>query len=58
MTGEIRAVEECIVQLFDHLGIERAHIAAGRLVRGDWHGLAMKAPRPDHITDADLSNHA
>jgi SAM-dependent methyltransferase len=44
MTGEIRSVEECIVELFDHLGIEQAHIAAGRLVRGDWHGLATKHP--------------
>ena len=44
MTGEIRSVEECAVELFDHLGIQRAHIAAGRLVRGDWHGLATKHP--------------
>ena len=44
MTGEIRSVEQCIVELFDHLGIEQAHIAAGRLVRGDWHGLATKHP--------------
>ena len=44
MTGEIRSVEECVVELFDHLGIQRAHIAAGRLVRGDWYGLATKHP--------------
>ena len=44
MTGEIRSVEERAVELFDHLGIQRAHIAAGRLVRGDWHGLATKHP--------------
>jgi hypothetical protein len=44
MTGEIRSVEECVVELLDHLGIEQAHIAAGRLVRGDWHGLATKHP--------------
>jgi len=44
MTGEIGPVEECIVELFDHLGIEQAHFAAGRLVRGDWHGLATKHP--------------
>jgi SAM-dependent methyltransferase len=52
MTGEIRAVEQCIVELFDHLGIERAHVAAGRLVRGDWHGLAMK--HPDRIASLTL----
>ena len=44
MTGETRSVEECVVELFDHLGIEQAHVAAGRLVRGDWHGLAIKHP--------------
>ena len=44
MTREIRSVEECIIELFDHLGIEQAHFAAGRLVRGDWHGLATKHP--------------
>src|SRR5215469_14847110 len=44
MTGEIRSVEECIVELVDHLGIEQAHFAVGRLVRGDWHGLATKHP--------------
>ena len=44
MIGEIRSVEECIVELFDHLEIEQAHIASGRMVRGDWHGLAAKYP--------------
>jgi SAM-dependent methyltransferase len=44
MADGIRSVEECVIELFDHLGLEQAHIAAGRLVRGDWHGLATKHP--------------
>jgi SAM-dependent methyltransferase len=44
MADGIRAVEACLIELFDHLGIEQAHIATGRLVRGDWYGLATKHP--------------
>jgi hypothetical protein len=39
------AVEARVIELFQHLGIEQAHIAAGRLVQSDWHGLAEPARR-------------
>ena len=39
-TEAIHPVESCLIDLFQHLGIERAHIAAARMVRSDWHGLA------------------
>jgi hypothetical protein len=29
-----------LIELFEYLGIERAHVAAGQLVRSDWLGLA------------------
>jgi len=51
MADGIRPVEECVIELFDHLGVEQAHIAAGRMVRGDWHGLATK----DHERIASLT---
>jgi hypothetical protein len=38
--------------LFQCLGIARARIAAGRLVRGDWDGLA--ATRPELIASLTL----
>jgi len=31
-----RSVEESLVDLFRHLGIEKAHIAAGRVGLTDW----------------------
>jgi hypothetical protein len=31
-----------LIELFQHLGIERAHIAAGQMVRNDWYGLATQ----------------
>jgi SAM-dependent methyltransferase len=37
-----RSVEACLVDLFQHLGIEKAHIAAGRLGINDWQGLATR----------------
>ena len=40
-----RHIEACLLDLFQHLGIERAHIAAGGppLLR-DWHNLATLHP--------------
>ena len=35
-----RPIEACLIDLFRHLGIERAHIAAGQQSGGDWLGLA------------------
>jgi pimeloyl-ACP methyl ester carboxylesterase len=43
MTG-VGAVEASLIDLFQHLGIDRAHIAAGRLQRSDWHGLTLRYP--------------
>jgi SAM-dependent methyltransferase len=48
------AVEECLVDLFRHLGIETAHIAAGRLGLTDWQGLATR--HPDRIASLTLVN--
>jgi SAM-dependent methyltransferase len=40
-----RPIEECIVELLQHLGIERAHFAAGgNPTLTDWHGLAVNNP--------------
>jgi SAM-dependent methyltransferase len=39
-----RPVEEHLVDLFRHLGIEKAHVAAGRLGITDWRGLATRHP--------------
>jgi len=39
-----RPVEARVIELLEHLGIEQAHIAAGRLVQSDWHGLATVHP--------------
>src|SRR5438552_15080203 len=45
MTGASeRAIEDCLVDLFQHFGIDRAHIAAGQQVAGDWLGLATRYP--------------
>src|SRR5205814_4171450 len=45
MTGASeRAIEDCLVDLFQHLGIDRAHIAAGQQVASDWLGLATRYP--------------
>jgi SAM-dependent methyltransferase len=52
MSDRIRSAEDCVIELFDHLGIERAHLAAGRLVRSDWYGLATK--HPDRIASLTL----
>src|SRR5215469_8468423 len=49
-----RAVEEHLVDLFRHLGIENAHIAAGRLGLTDWQGLATR--HPERIASLTLVN--
>jgi hypothetical protein len=36
------AIEACLVDLFQHLGIAQGHIAAGGMVRGDWYGFATR----------------
>src|ERR1700736_3722633 len=43
-TTPTRAVEDCLIELFQALGIAQAHIAAGQLVPGDWLGLATLYP--------------
>ena len=48
------AVEEGLLDLFRHLGIEKAHIAAGRLGLTDWQGLATR--RPDRLASLTLIN--
>jgi pimeloyl-ACP methyl ester carboxylesterase len=35
-----RPIEACLIDLFQHLALERAHIAAGQQGAGDWSGLA------------------
>ena len=37
-----RAVEDCLTELFQSLGINRAHLASGQLVPGDWLGLVAR----------------
>jgi hypothetical protein len=41
-----RPLEACLIDLFRHLGIERAHIAAGAQGGGDWPGLATHYAEP------------
>src|ERR1700704_354871 len=43
-TTPTRAVEDCLIELFQSLGIAHAHIAAGQLVPGDWLGLVASYP--------------
>jgi hypothetical protein len=38
------AVEDCLIELFQALGIAQVHIAAGQLVLSDWLGLAVGYP--------------
>jgi SAM-dependent methyltransferase len=49
-----RPVEAHLSDLFDHLGIERAHIAAGRLGLTDWQGLATR--HQDRVASLTLIN--
>jgi pimeloyl-ACP methyl ester carboxylesterase len=51
-TEATRAVGTALNDLLQRLGIERAHIAAARLVRGDWNGLA--AMHPERIASLTL----
>ena len=41
-TMPARAVEDCLIDLFRHLGIDRAHIAAGQQGVSDWLGLTTR----------------
>jgi SAM-dependent methyltransferase len=52
--AEVRPVEACLVDLFEHLGIEKAHIAAGRLGLTDWQGVATR--HPDRVASLTLIN--
>ncbi|MGD9617497.1 MAG: methyltransferase domain-containing protein [Alphaproteobacteria bacterium] len=40
----MRPLEASLVDLFQHLGIDRAHVAAGQMVPNDWLGLAARYP--------------
>jgi ubiquinone/menaquinone biosynthesis C-methylase UbiE len=54
VTAAARPVEACLVHLFGHLGIEKAHIAAGRLGLTDWQGLATR--HADRVASLTLIN--
>src|ERR1700758_1912552 len=49
-----RPVEAYLIDLFQNLGIEKAHIAAGRLGLTDWQGLVIR--RPDRVASLTLIN--
>jgi SAM-dependent methyltransferase len=49
-----RPVEAHLIDLFEHLGIEKAHIAAGRLGLTDWQGLATR--HADRVASLTLIN--
>jgi ubiquinone/menaquinone biosynthesis C-methylase UbiE len=53
-SAEVRPVEACLVDLFGQLGIEKVHIAAGRLGLIDWQGLATR--HPDRVASLTLIN--
>src|ERR1700676_5489839 len=38
------AVEDCLIDLFQSLGITQAHFAAGQMVPSDWVGIAGRYP--------------
>jgi len=38
------AVEDCLIDLFQSLGITQAHFAAGQMVPSDWTGIAGRYP--------------
>jgi hypothetical protein len=45
-TAAARPIEACLLDLFQHFGIERAHIAAGGPPPlKDWHSLATLHPQ-------------
>ena len=35
-------VEACLIDLFQQLGLDKAHIVAGRLGLTDWHGCCLR----------------
>jgi len=53
-TAAARPVDESLVDLFQHLGIAAAHIAAGRLGLTDWQGLATR--HPNRVASLTLIN--
>jgi ubiquinone/menaquinone biosynthesis C-methylase UbiE len=53
-TASSRSVEACLIDLFQHFGISRAHIAAGRLGLTDWQGLATR--HADRVASLTLIN--
>ena len=53
-TAAVCRVEACLVELLDTLGIDRVHIAAGRLGVTDWQGLATT--HPDRVASLTLVN--
>jgi len=53
-TAAARPVEESLVDLFQHLGIGAAHIAAGRLGLTDWQGVATR--HPNRVASLTLIN--
>jgi len=54
----MRPLEACLVDLFQHLGIDRVHLAAGQLVPTDWVGLAVGYPERIALADARLAETA
>jgi SAM-dependent methyltransferase len=51
---EGRPIDASVVELLQHLGIEKTHIAAGRLGLNDWQGLATR--HPDRVASLTLIN--
>jgi SAM-dependent methyltransferase len=50
------AVDACLIELFQHIGISQAHLAVGRLGLTDWQGLATR--HPERIASLTLVNPA
>ena len=53
-TAAARPVEACLIDLFQHLGVDADHIAAGRLGVTDWAGLATR--HADRVASLTLIN--
>ena len=53
-SAEVRPVEGCLVELFQRLAIERAHIVGGRLGITDWQGVVTR--HPDRVASLTLIN--
>jgi ubiquinone/menaquinone biosynthesis C-methylase UbiE len=54
ITEAMRPIEACLIDLFEDVGIEKAHLAAARLGLTDWHGLATRYP--ERIASLTLIN--